>query len=250
MADAPDPVAKPGPATDTDSLVRHYDASYAAGGFGYRERRPHWVDWSRRHYVEEFDLQPGDRVLDVGCGDGFWTGIFAELGLQATGVDISPGGIAVARAQQPGLRFEVADADRELPFPNASFDVVFCRAISHLSRRDLLCEENRRLIERLVALLAPGGLLLVSYSTKRDGGGTESHVWHRASDLVRLLEVAGDPCHLALVGDMLQIGAQRRDAPRRPRAAAHRDPRPPSLARRIGRRLRSALRRVGGLVGR
>ena len=79
MSDRPGPVA---PASD-------YDQHYAAGGFGYEERRDHWLAWARRHYVDAFGLKTG-RLLDVGCGDGFWTSVFRELGFEATGVDLSP----------------------------------------------------------------------------------------------------------------------------------------------------------------
>lgn len=196
------------------NLIEHYDARYAHGGFGYRDRRPYWLEWSRLHYLKEFGLRAGETLLDVGCGDGFWTGLFAELGLRSTGIDISPGGIAVAKALEPRTPFLVADADLPLPFASESFDIVFCRAITQLARHDLLCEENRRFVAGLMSYVAPGGMLLISYSTTRRGGGPPEHPHHCASDLVRLLEVAGDPFHLDLVGNALQLAAQRWDAPR------------------------------------
>ncbi len=196
-----------------------YDQHYASGGFGYEERREHWLAWARRHYVEAFDLAPG-RLLDVGCGDGFWTSVFSELGFEATGVDLSPGGIDAARSKYPGSRFLVADADEPLPFEAASFDVVFCRAISHFGAPDLEAPRVTSLIPRLMALLAPGGALLASYHTTRDGGVVHGRTYHPVSALVRLLEQGGDPYRVEVIGNYVQIGVGHRGAPARP--AAHR----------------------------
>jgi SAM-dependent methyltransferase len=48
-------------------------------------------------------------VLDAGCGTGRITQLLVELGLDACGVDLSPGMIAAARRAYPELRFEVGD---------------------------------------------------------------------------------------------------------------------------------------------
>lgn len=192
-----------------------YDQHYAAGGFGYEDRRDHWLSWARRHYVEAFGLAPG-RLLDVGCGDGFWTSLFAELGFEATGVDLSAGGIETARAKYSGIPFVVADADVALPFEPGSFDVIFCRAISHFGEPDLEAPRVTSLILRLMALLAPGGVLLASYHTTRDGGTVHGRTYHPISALVRLLERGGDPYRVELVGNYVQIGVGRRGDPARP----------------------------------
>jgi SAM-dependent methyltransferase len=46
-------------------------------------------------------------VADVGCGTGLITAYLRDLGVDAFGVDLSPGMIEVARRDHPGLRFEV-----------------------------------------------------------------------------------------------------------------------------------------------
>lgn len=202
-------------AAGASSPTPEYDRHYAAGGFGYEERRDHWLAWARRHYVEAFDLPPG-RLLDVGCGDGFWTSIFRELGFEATGVDVSPGGIAAARSKYSASTFLVADADEPLPFEAGSFDVIFCRAISHFGEPDLEITRVTSLIPRLMALIAPGGVLLAAYHTVRDGGTVHGRTYHPVSALVRLLEHGGDPYRVELVGNYVQIGVRHPGAPPRP----------------------------------
>jgi SAM-dependent methyltransferase len=67
------------------------------------------------------------RVLEVGCGSGYYSDVFATLlpgGMQYTGIDYSDAMIARARAHYPATAFEVADATR-LPYPDGAFDIVF-----------------------------------------------------------------------------------------------------------------------------
>ena len=67
------------------------------------------------------------RVLEVGCGSGYYSEVFATLlerGVRYTGIDYSDAMIARARAHYPLAAFEVADATK-LPYEDAAFDIVF-----------------------------------------------------------------------------------------------------------------------------
>jgi SAM-dependent methyltransferase len=67
------------------------------------------------------------RLLEVGCGSGYYSEVFATLlpgSVQYTGIDYSDAMIARARAHYPSTAFEVADATR-LPYPDRAFDVIF-----------------------------------------------------------------------------------------------------------------------------
>ena len=67
------------------------------------------------------------RLLEVGCGSGYYSEVFADLvpgGVGYTGIDYSEAMIARARARYPSTAFEVADATR-LPYPDDAFDIVF-----------------------------------------------------------------------------------------------------------------------------
>jgi trans-aconitate methyltransferase len=71
--------------------------------------------------------QPGERILDLGCGDGTLTAEIAARGARVTGIDASPELIAAARAK--GIDARLADA-RNLTF-EAEFDAVFSNAALH-----------------------------------------------------------------------------------------------------------------------
>lgn len=49
----------------------------------------------------------GGPVVDVGCGPGQVTALLGELGMDVSGVDLSPGMVDIARREHPGIRFEV-----------------------------------------------------------------------------------------------------------------------------------------------
>ena len=81
--------------------------------------------------VELLNPQPGERILDLGCGDGVLTEKLVALGCQVVGVNSSPAQIAAAQAR--GIDGRVVDAHR-LPF-DAEFDAVFSNAALHWMRR-------------------------------------------------------------------------------------------------------------------
>jgi SAM-dependent methyltransferase len=67
------------------------------------------------------------RVLEVGCGSGYYSDVFATLlpgGVDYTGIDYSDAMIARARAHYPSGNFQVADATK-LPYAKGAFDIVF-----------------------------------------------------------------------------------------------------------------------------
>lgn len=102
----------------------------------------------------------GRTLLDIGCNWGRWSIAGARAGYAVVGVDPSLDAVRAARrvARQLGVdvRYVVADA-RRLPFPDASFDVVFSYSVlQHLAR-----PEARRAIHELGRVVTPGGQALV-----------------------------------------------------------------------------------------
>jgi ubiquinone/menaquinone biosynthesis C-methylase UbiE len=99
------------------------------------------------------------RVLEVGCGAGDFAVYLARADAQVWAVDFSSVaiGLARARAQRQGasVDFEIADAGA-LPFPDASFDLVFsCECLEHVPDPPLALGEMYR-------VLRPGGRLVLT----------------------------------------------------------------------------------------
>jgi ubiquinone/menaquinone biosynthesis C-methylase UbiE len=89
----------------------------------------------RRRTIDLAELQPGETVLDVGCGTGTLLIEAAKrVGPSGTahGIDRSPEMLAHARRKAAGTnaKFYEGSAD-SLPFADASFDVVFCTLMLH-----------------------------------------------------------------------------------------------------------------------
>src|SRR4051812_14853030 len=77
--------------------------------YGFRETAPSHM---HRHFLPRIfelcgSLNPGSRVLDMGCGNGYTAGQFLKRGCEVVGLDLSESGIALARKTYPAARFEV-----------------------------------------------------------------------------------------------------------------------------------------------
>jgi 2-polyprenyl-3-methyl-5-hydroxy-6-metoxy-1,4-benzoquinol methylase len=103
-------------------------------------------------------LSPDVRVLDAGCGNGHWAGLFASQGCEAVGIDASESGIAIARRTYPAARFEQMEIGADLleRLGERPFDlVVSTEVVEHLYNPAVFAEGCFR-------ALRPGGSLIVS----------------------------------------------------------------------------------------
>jgi 2-polyprenyl-3-methyl-5-hydroxy-6-metoxy-1,4-benzoquinol methylase len=140
---------------------------YSTGGWGYDKATDSNRRYWRERYVEPWGLEPPAKVLDAGCGDGFWSAFFHEAGFDVTAFDISADGICVAEQRHPGPNYLVADADDALSAAWDVFDVVFCRGISHAGKPHT--PESQRVVGNLATHLRPAGLLIFTRATNGTG---------------------------------------------------------------------------------
>jgi trans-aconitate methyltransferase len=102
--------------------------------------------------------QPGERILDLGCGTGHLTAQIAESGAHVVGVDRAESMIAAAQREYPKLQFQTADA-RDLPF-DQQFDAVFSNAALHW------VHEPERAVRGIARALRPGGRFVAELGGK------------------------------------------------------------------------------------
>ncbi len=113
-----------------------------------------------RDLVARLPIAPGDRVLDLACGDACFSCWLAERGAVVVGIDRSPAYLGLARRRVVGnpaaerIGFQQADA-RALPLPDGGFDLVWC-AQSLFSLPDPLA-----VLGEMARVARPGGVVAV-----------------------------------------------------------------------------------------
>jgi SAM-dependent methyltransferase len=113
-------------------------------------------DWRLRRSFLIGEVRPGERALDLGCGDGPFTAVLAQAGAQAIGADVAQAALDRAAAHHPGLDFRRVTIDGPLPFDDCQFDLVWAsEVIEHVADTARWMSEVRR-------VLAPGGRLLLT----------------------------------------------------------------------------------------
>jgi trans-aconitate methyltransferase len=99
--------------------------------------------------------QPGERILDLGCGTGELAAQIAAAGAHVTCLDASPDMVAAARARVPGAEFRVADAQALADV--AAFDAIFSNATLHWMRDPAAAARG------MARALRPGGRLVAEF---------------------------------------------------------------------------------------
>ena len=189
-SDAADDRARSGPR-------QFYDAAYlTANYFAHRE-------WLYRPYIRSLiaatGLRKGSEVLDAGCGQGFFSRLFAEEGMVVYATDMSIVGVQTATAHfsHKGIRFFVSDLT-QAPTTH-QFDCVFVRSCSLYNRRDLSgCVV---VTTSLLTMLKPGGLFIFAYNTNLSGA---SNGWrhHPLDDVRQCLGAASSAVDLYFINKL------------------------------------------------
>jgi ubiquinone/menaquinone biosynthesis C-methylase UbiE len=156
------------PASATGRTIgtpRRYDF-IAAVLFAGRRRR------AFRELAAAAGIRPGDRVLDVGCGTGYFVRMLAEIvGAHGSvvGVDAAPEMVAYAASRSrsaANVTFEVGSAGA-LSFPASSFDAV----VSSLTMHHLGAADQLPAVREMRRVLKPGGRLLIAEFQAPHGHG-------------------------------------------------------------------------------
>lgn len=111
-----------------------------------------------RGVIDWLDPQPGESILDLGCGSGQLTSEIAAKGAIVKGVDSAPSMVAQARINYPNLQFQLADA-RNLAY-HGEFDAVFSNAVLHWVR------PPEQAVNSICNALKPGGRFVCEFGGK------------------------------------------------------------------------------------
>jgi cyclopropane fatty-acyl-phospholipid synthase-like methyltransferase len=146
-----------------DRLAREYDELKLRVIPGYRQVQ----DLALRYA----SANPRQRVLELGCGTGEWASVFLQNHPEAdyVAVEFSPNmrRLASTRLSAYSARLELLDQDLNTSLPEGPFDlIVSFFAIHHV-------ENKQRLVQDVIASLAPGGLFLYADITIASDPGLE-----------------------------------------------------------------------------
>jgi 2-polyprenyl-3-methyl-5-hydroxy-6-metoxy-1,4-benzoquinol methylase len=109
----------------------------------------------RGRFLNE-NVGPGERVLDVGCGEGRFAVGLARAGASVVGIDVAQEPLRRARERHPELDVRLVSSKRGWELADASFDVAWAgEVIEHVADTAAWLSEVRR-------VLRPGGRLLLS----------------------------------------------------------------------------------------
>lgn len=139
---------------------------YSQGGWGDEDARQIVLDTIAAH-----NLALG-LLLDAGCGDGRFAHEWDKAGFSVVACDVSFDAIQTGRKRDDGVEYLLADLEepRSLmgrPHYAPSFDVIYCRGISHTGRpRD---ERSDAVFRNLAVVLRSQGILILERNT--DGTG-------------------------------------------------------------------------------
>ncbi|HVS29511.1 MAG TPA: class I SAM-dependent methyltransferase [Solirubrobacteraceae bacterium] len=133
--------------------------------------------WFRRHlavYQWIAERVPGQRVIDLACGEGYGSDVLARRAAAVVGVDANPDAHEHARAryERPSLRFERALVET---FAEPCDAIVFLQTIEHVERPGAV-------LDHFASLLAPAGTAYVStpnvVTLAPEGAERSGNPWH------------------------------------------------------------------------
>lgn len=125
----------------------------------YRDEPLHAEGEDLRHMVQSVSLKGSEKVLDIATGAGHTALAFAPHVSECYGIDLTKEMIQVASKlasdrEVSNVQFQIGDAE-QLPFPDASFDIITCRFAAHHFRN------VEKAVSEISRVLKPGGTFLL-----------------------------------------------------------------------------------------
>lgn len=171
----------PAAGTNKPETTDFYDSTYRSENY-FR-----YSNWLYEPYVSSLiafcGLKTGDSVLDVGCGQGFFSYMFGKHGMRVHGIDTSEAGIRTAGRLYGhlGIEFSVLDA-QTANFPRP-FDCVFIRSCSLYNSHTFPLE--RSVTDSLLRHVKRGGVFLFVYNSNFSSKISSKWRYHSMEDMRR-----------------------------------------------------------------
>jgi ubiquinone/menaquinone biosynthesis C-methylase UbiE len=151
---------------DLSELKRKHRAAWASGDYDQIARGILAV---ADHVVRSARVRAGERVLDVASGTGNTALAARARGADVTGLDLTPELLAVAREREAAeglgsINWQEGDAEN-MPFPDASFDVVVS------SCGLMFAPDQQRVADEVARVTRPGGRIAIQAWTPESGVG-------------------------------------------------------------------------------
>jgi ubiquinone/menaquinone biosynthesis C-methylase UbiE len=151
----------------------------------------------RQRTINLVRMQPGEQLLDVGCGTGTLAmEVARRVGTTGRVVGVDPGEEQIARARSKATRrnlpidFQIGVIER-LPFPNQTFDVVLSTLMMHHVPTPL----KRQGLAEIARVLKPGGRLVIADFKRKQERAGQGACFHaggsRIQDLAAIVSEAG-----------------------------------------------------------
>lgn len=156
------------------------------------------------HFAELLLLGGGGPVVDVGCGPGRITGHLATLGLDVSGVDLSPGMVAEARRRHPEIGFRVGALAALDASDESLAGVVAWYSIIHTPPEHL-----PTVFAELHRVIRPDGLLLLAFQTGGFSVRREEAYGHAVTFEAHRHDQAGVTAQLADAGLRVTVRTER-----------------------------------------
>jgi ubiquinone/menaquinone biosynthesis C-methylase UbiE len=157
----------------------------------YRSARGSWIGQIEYELLHAaLKPHPGESLVDIGCGTGYFSRRFTRDGHAATGIDVDPTVVDFAREHAAGGdEYLCADA-RRLPFPDRAFDLsISVTALCFIHDQRTALAEMLRVSRRrfAVGLLNRHSLLYLEKGRNGRGGYRGAH-WHTEREVRSLLD--------------------------------------------------------------
>lgn len=160
--------------TTQSSMASFYNETY---------KRPNYFryqSWLYEPYVSSLiafsGLKKGASVLDIGCGQGFFSYLFSKQGMKVHGVDMSETGISVAQETYGKLGITFAVSDVETVRFQEKFDCIFVRSCSLYNTPTF--PRNSDVTNNLLKHLKVGGTFIFAYNSNFSSKESPSWRYH------------------------------------------------------------------------